>query len=54
MNIDFGKLTNEQTKAIALEALNNLTSDDCIEVIKQAMPGDAREELIAQLEEMDR
>ena len=37
MKVDFGKLTNEETKAIALEALNNLTIDDCIEVIKQAI-----------------
>lgn len=49
--IDFGKLTNEETKAIALEALNNLTIDDCIEVIKRAMHGDARAELAAQLED---
>lgn len=49
--VDFGKLTPEQTQSIALEALANLTIDQAIEVIKRAIRGDDRAELIAQLED---
>lgn len=49
MRIDFGKLTTEQTKEIAKEALSELSLEDQIEVIKEVAkdPG----EIAAQLGE---
>ena len=49
MNIDFGNLSTEQTKTIARRALQELSTDEIIEVIKEAMHEDDREELIARL-----
>jgi ribosome recycling factor len=51
MKIDFGKLTMEETQAIAIEAFDNLTTDQIFEVIKAAkVQVTDLQEWIAQLE----
>lgn len=51
MKIDFGELTGDETKQLAIEALGWLHLDDIIEVIKAAVPKEEdREEVIAELE----
>ena len=37
MAIDIGKLTNEQTKKLARDALAQLTNDDVIEVLQEGI-----------------
>lgn len=51
--VDVGALTEEQTEALAFEAMSNLPTDTQIKVIKLLF-GDAtdRGELIAHLEDM--
>jgi hypothetical protein len=49
--IDIGKLTNEQTFNLAVEALSALSADDQTRAIKASVAKDDIEELISQLEE---
>jgi hypothetical protein len=35
--VDFGPLTTEQTKEVAMEALSHLTIEEIADVIKEAM-----------------
>jgi hypothetical protein len=48
--VDFGVLTEEQTAVIAIEALENLTTEKRIEVVLTTFEQpDEREELLARL-----
>lgn len=48
-NIDFGKLTQEETAEVALEALGELTLDNRVQAVLKAFGGDERGELTAWL-----
>lgn len=51
-NINFGVLDAEETKAIAIAALNELTVDERIEVVVQCFKNaDDKAELLANLED---
>lgn len=49
MNIDFGKLTEEQTLRIFRAAMAELSLDDIISALKSDLDKNDREELVAQL-----
>jgi hypothetical protein len=49
--IDFGALTEEQTKEIAVKALEQLNASEIVEVLKASMEADTLHEVIAQLTE---
>ena len=50
--IDFGSLTADETKSVAINALNELTWDERIEVVVQFFKNaDAKAELMANLED---
>ena len=51
MKIDWGKLTDDETKEIAINAINYLSDRDLIEILNMAVRKDVREELIAQWED---
>jgi hypothetical protein len=48
--VDFDLLTEEETKALAAEALANLTDEDLIEVVDKAVVGANRVNLKARWE----
>jgi hypothetical protein len=49
--IDFGALTEEQTKEIAIKALEQLNASEIVEVLKASMEDETLHEVIAQLTE---
>jgi hypothetical protein len=51
MAIDIGKLTEEETFKLAVEALSFLKLEEQIKAIKEALDEDALEELAAQLDD---
>jgi hypothetical protein len=54
MNIDFDKLTDEETKKIARDALAQLSNDNVIEVLRDGLhAGDLREIVEALTEDED-
>jgi len=50
MNIDFGKLTNGETKKIVVDALAHLTNEDVIAALREGMHADDLKEVIEALE----
>lgn len=51
MNVDFGKLTEEETTEVAAEALAQLNLAARVKVVVAAFTGDDREELLSHLGE---
>jgi hypothetical protein len=47
--IDIGKLTNEQTKKLARDALTQLTNDDVIEVLQESIHSHDLKEILEEL-----
>lgn len=45
MRIDIGKLTPDETKALAAELLNTLTEDDACEVLENCLSVETKERL---------
>jgi ubiquinone biosynthesis protein UbiJ len=44
-NVDFGRLTQEETAELAVEALNELTLDNRVQAVLKAFEKDERDEL---------
>lgn len=54
MNVDFGKLTEEETAALAGEALAELTLEARVKAVLAAFAkGDERDELMSHLDEAE-
>lgn len=51
MRIDFDTMTEEQTFAVAVEALGQLTDLRRREAVMQALDGDEQDELVAHIEQ---
>jgi len=49
MAIDIGKLTNEETKKLARDALAQLTNDDVIEVLQEGIHSHDLKEILEEL-----
>jgi acylphosphatase len=44
-NVDFGRLTQDETAELAIEALIELTLDNRVQAVLKAFDGDERDEL---------
>jgi hypothetical protein len=49
--IDFGVLTEEETKEIAIKALEQLNASEVVEVLKASMEDETLHEVVARLTE---
>jgi hypothetical protein len=47
--IDYGALDDAETRTLAVRALEQLTVEDIVTVLKQVLDGDDRQEVAAQL-----